>query len=222
MIRINLLREGRGAAKGAAAAPGGAAAAGGPANLNLILIGLLVGLGLLIGGGWWLLRKQELSRKQSTIATKEVEAQSLEKIIKEVEAFERRRNSLESRIALINRLKQNQKGPVRLLDHISRDLPDLVWLDKMTLEGNRITIDGRTLNANAAATFVENIKGDEMFEEPEFKQLAAQQGAGGITVYAFNMTFPFRYLAPPAETATAGESGDAAGAADDADAEPQS
>lgn len=208
MIKINLLREGRGATRAAAAAPG--AVASGPANRNLILLVALFALGALLGSGWTLIKWRGITAKRAEVSAREVEAAKLKKIIDEVARFEKRRDSLEKKIELINQLKQNQKGPVRLLDRISRDLPDLVWLDRMTLAGNQITIAGRTLNPNAAATFVENIKGDPMFDEPEFNALAAQ---GGENVYRFDMRFNFRYQGDEAAAAAEGEQGAGAPAA---------
>ena len=207
MIKINLSREGRGSARAASAAPGaGAGMAAAPANVNNILVVSLLVLGLLIGGGWTALKWNERNKKQATVNSMQAEADDLREIIEEVERFERRRDSLEKRIALINQLKQNQKGPVRLLDHISRDLPDLVWLDSMALAGSQITISGRTLNPNAAATFVENIKADPMFDEPEFNTLSAEAGGtSGVNVYRFEMRFNFRYLADAEPAASKGE-----------------
>ncbi|HEU5163695.1 MAG TPA: PilN domain-containing protein [Thermoanaerobaculia bacterium] len=203
MIKINLLREGRGATRAAAAAPG--AVSSGPANRNLILLIAIVALGALLGGGWTLVKWRGITAKRAEVTAREEEAAKLKKIIEEVERFEKRRDSLEKRIALINQLKQNQKGPVRLLDRISRDLPDLVWLDRMQLSGNQILISGRTLNPNAAATFVENIKGDPMFDEPEFNNLAAQ--GRDDAVYRFDMRFNFRYQGDEAAAAAEGEAG---------------
>jgi Tfp pilus assembly protein PilN len=209
VIKINLLREGRGATRAAAAAPGAAAA--GPANRNMILLIAILALGALLGGGWTLIKWRGITAKRAEVAEREAEAAKLKKIIEEVERFEKRRDSLENRIALINQLKQNQKGPVRLLDRISRNLPDLVWLDRMALSGNQITITGRTLNPNAAATFVENIKGDPMFDEPEFNNLAAQGRDSGV--YRFDMRFNFRYQGDEAAAAAESEQGAAAPAA---------
>ena len=215
MIKINLVREGR-AVRGAGAAPGMVAAAqvaaGGETNFNnLLIIGGLV-LGVLIAGGWWLTEKHKLSERQDLVATKQVEAQRLEAIIKEVEEYQRRKDSLQRRIDLINQLKQNQKGPVKIMDRISQDLPDLVWLDKMTMSGGAITINGRGLNPNAIANFVENIKNDPLFEEPDLSSLA--QTSVVPLVYSFDMNFRFSY-APKTEagatgaTSTTGTSGTA-------------
>lgn len=178
-----------------------AVAAAGPSNLNNILMigGLIVGV--VVGGGWWLLEKNKLSDRRDQVATKEVEAQRLESIIKEVEEYQKRKDSLQKRIDLINQLKQNQKGPVKIMDRVSQDLPDLVWLDRMVMSGGQITLNGRGLNPNAIANFVENIKNDPLFEEPDLSSL--NQVSLNPLVYSFDMTFHFTY-APKGEAGAAG------------------
>jgi len=204
LIKINLVREGR-AVRGAGAAPGTAAAAvaaaGGPSNLNTMLVVAGLALGAVVGGGWWVIEKNKLSDRRGQVATKQVEAQRLESIIKEVEEYQKRKDSLQKRIDLINQLKQNQKGPVKIMDRVSQDLPDLVWLDRMNMSGGLITISGRGLNPNAIANFVENIKNDPLFEEPDLSSL--NQASVNPPVYNFEMTFHFTY-APKGEAGAAG------------------
>lgn len=203
MIKINLAREGR-AVRGAGAAP--AAAAGVPAvtagtNINNILVGALVVLGILAAVGYWLWQKRELRNREETVVQREAEAKKLESIIAEVEDYQRRKDSLQNRIDLINQLKQNQKGPVRIMDQISRDLPDLVWLDDMTINAGRVSVSGRGLNPNAIALFIENIKNDPYFEEPTVG--AVTQVSAVPLVYAFDMNFAFTYTAKGSEAAAA-------------------
>lgn len=193
MIKINLVREGR-AVRGAGAAPvTAAAAAAGPgaSNLNNILIVGLVLLAGLVALGYWFLQKRALDERKEIVDQRTVEAKKLEAIIKEVEDYQKRKDSLQRRIDLINQLKQNQKGPVRIMDQISRDLPDLVWLDRMTISGGRISLTGRGLNPNAIALFVENVKNDPYFEEPQLGTMA--QVSSAPVVYSFDMNFGFTY-----------------------------
>ncbi len=204
MIKINLAREGR-AVRGAGAAPAAmtvSAAGPGASNLNNILILGLIVLAALAALGYWFLKKNQLADRKATVAQMESEAQKLEDIIKEVEDYQKRKDSLQHRIDLISQLKQNQKGPVRIMDQISRDLPDLVWLDRMEIAGGTITLAGRGLNPNAVALFVENIKNDPYFEEPQVGTL--QQVSSNPVVYSFDMNFAFSYTPkPPAGSAPA-------------------
>jgi Tfp pilus assembly protein PilN len=199
LIKINLVREGR-AVRGAGV-PTGMPAAAGPGNANNILVvgGLI--LGVLIAGGWWYMQKRTLAERQETVAQKQSEATRLEQIIKDVANYQKEKDNLQKRIDLINQLKQNQRGPVLLMDHLSQDLPDLVWLDKMSVGGGIVTIDGRGLNPNAIANFVENVKNDAMFEEPDLSSVT--QVSTTPLVYSYSMKFHFSYV-PKGDAAAAG------------------
>lgn len=164
---------------------------GGGTSINNILVITLAVLGVLAAGGYWFWQKRELSHRQDVVRQRQAEATKLETIIREVESYQKRKDSLQQRIDLINQLKQNQKGPVRILDQISRDLPDLVWLDRLSIEGQKITLAGRGLNANAIANFVENVKKDPFFEEPSVG--AVTQASVEPLVYTFDMNFAFTY-----------------------------
>jgi Tfp pilus assembly protein PilN len=202
LIKINLVREGR-AVRGAGAAPAAAAAGAGgtgAANINNILVVAMLVLGLLASAGYWFFYKRELRQREEIAEQRQGEAQKLESIIKEVDDFQKRKDSLQQRIDLINQLKQNQKGPVRIMDQISRDLPDLVWLDTMDINAGRISLTGRGLNPNAIALFIENVKNDQFFEEPQVGQLS--QISSAPVVYSFDMTFGFTYTPKGAPGAT--------------------
>ncbi|MGA7614150.1 MAG: PilN domain-containing protein [Thermoanaerobaculia bacterium] len=214
MIKINLIREG-GRAAVRSGGPSQAFVAAGPStptNVNNLLIVALVIAGLVVSGGFWFIKHQQLVGKQEQVAARTIEAQKLEAIIKEVEDYQKRRESLEQRIKLINDLKRNQKGPVRVMDHISRDLPDLLWLDSMSLNGDTITLVGRALNPNAVANFVENLKGDPLFEEPAVGEVSQQGQTSNAAVYRFTMNFHFKTPAEGGET-TDSQTGDTAPAA---------
>lgn len=220
MIKINLVREGR-AVRGTAAAPQPMAAAmatpgGGGVQINNVIILACLVLGMLAAAGYWFWHKRELKNRENIVAERTVEAQKLEGIIREVEQYQRRKDSLQQRIDLINQLKQNQKGPVRIMDQVSRDLPDLVWLDAMDINAGRITLAGRGLNPNAIALFIENIKNDPYFEEPSVG--AVSQISASPLVYGFDMNFAFSYAPknappPPPGGAATGTAGTTTGAA---------
>jgi type IV pilus assembly protein PilN len=199
VIRINLVREGRAAVRGASASGASASSISGPSNLNNILLLGMIGVGVLLAAGYWFINWREQKSLEAEVASQSAVAQQLDAIIKEVEGFTARKESLEKRIKTINELKKNQKGPVRILDRISADLPDLVWLDKMTLNGTQIAVEGRGLNTLAIANYVEAIEKDPLFDEPEVGQVT-QESSGTTSVYTFEMKFNFSYT-PPGEAA---------------------
>lgn len=184
MIRINLLTEARAAAarKKTAFLPSGARLN------NLILLGG-VAAGLLYVGITALVLTSKSRHLDEDIARANEEVARLKSIIDEVKGYEDKKASLESKIQLINDLKTNQKGPVRLMDEISKALPDLVWLTELTVSGQQVNLKGRTLSPNAVATYLENIKKSPFFAEPVFRNLGREGGSAGLYVWEMSLTF---------------------------------
>jgi type IV pilus assembly protein PilN len=204
LIRINLLTE----ARAAAAKKKGPALPTGAKLNNLLLIGGVV-LGLLYIGVMALVLTNHRRRLDEEIGKAKEEVARLKSIIDEVKGYEDKKKSLEEKIALINNLKTNQKGPVRLMDEISKALPDLVWLSDLSIQGDQLTLKGKTLSPNAVATYLENLKKSPYFAEPVFKNLGRETGPQGI--YSWEMTVTFTHGKPGAVEASTGAQPGAAG-----------
>jgi type IV pilus assembly protein PilN len=184
LIRINLLTEARAAAarKKTAFLPSGARLN------NLILLGG-VAAGLLYIGIMALTLTSKSRHLDEDIARANEEVARLKSIIDEVKGYEQKKASLEAKIQLINNLKTNQRGPVRLMDEISKALPDLVWLTSVTVTGQDVNLKGRTLSPNAVATYLENIKKSPFFAEPVFRNLGREGGSQSIYTWEMSLTF---------------------------------
>jgi type IV pilus assembly protein PilN len=184
VIRINLLTEAKQAAakKKAPILPTGA-------RLNNLLFIAGLSLGVLYIGITALILTSKRRHLEEDIGRARLEADRLKSIIEEVQGYEQKKASLQAKIDLINNLKQNQKGPVRLMDEISKALPDLVWLTSLDVSGGQVTMRGRTLSPNAVSTYLENLKKSPYFKEPVFKNLGLEGGGQGI--YVWEMTLQF-------------------------------
>jgi type IV pilus assembly protein PilN len=202
LIRINLLTEARAAA---AKRKGPALPTGAKLN-NLLLIGGLA-LGLIYIGTMFLVLGSRNRKLDAEIGQAREEVARLKSIIDEVKGYEDKKRSLEEKISLINSLKTNQKGPVRLMDEVSKALPDLVWLTDMTMQGNQLTMKGRTLSPNAVATYLENLKKSPYFAEPVFKNLGREAGPQGIYAWEMAVTFTFGRAAPGQQPGAAAATG---------------
>lgn len=184
MIRINLLTEAKAAAvrKKAPVLPTGA-----KLNNLLFMAGIAAGIAYIAIMGF--VRVSTRRQLDEEITKARLEADRLKSIIEEVKGYEEKKKSLEDKINLINNLKTNQKGPVRLMDEISKALPDLVWLTSLEVSGNLITMKGRTLAPTAVATYLENLKRSPFFAEPVFRTLGQEGGGQGIYSWEMNLTF---------------------------------
>lgn len=201
MIKINLLPDSRPVKK-----KKGVTALGGAGRLNMILLGAAIGVAaLVILVQWWLLTSQ-IKDLDEKIRRDQLEVARLESVLREVKDFEGKKARLQKKVDLINQLRVNQKGPVRLMDEVSNALPDLVWLEKMEYKGSTIGLEGKALNPPAIGNFIENLRKVKAFQEPTLQDMTACS-AGAANLYCFRLNFTFSALdrtqgeAPPAPAA---------------------
>jgi len=164
MIKINLLAE-RKAAKAKARAKAASSfnfEMGG--SQNLLLAGIMV-VGFLVATGWWWARVSELNRVRQAKVTAEVELKRLEDVRKKAEAFKKQKELLERKINLITELKKKQAVPVHILDQVSRNLPEFMWLDSLTANSNAISIVGKATTYNAVSNLYDNLRASGQFSD---------------------------------------------------------
>jgi type IV pilus assembly protein PilN len=184
MIKINLLSEGK-----RPAAVRKARGAGEVRDLALWMLLLGALLGVLAAAGYWWYLNGKLKEKQEEVAQAQKEVDALQAVIKEVEDFKKKKKNLADKIAIINELKSNQRGPVRVMDYISRALPELLWLDRLKMNASSIEIEGRAFNPNAVANFMDNLDKVPEFKEPVLKDTNAEGN-----VYRFSISFDYSFL----------------------------
>src|SRR3954447_13570210 len=203
MIKINLLSEGKRPA--AVRKKSAAKLEGQGVGQWMLLAGILIGLAAF--GIAWYLQDQKTTAKQQEVAAAQREVDQMASVIKEVEDYKGKKAELERKIGIINDLKANQRGPVRVMDYVSRALPELLWLDRMEMKASTIDIEGRAFNTNAVANFIENLDKVPEFDEPTLKSTEAQQG--GIYKFVINFNYSFALHKPTVEGGTSGTSASA-------------
>ena len=127
---------------------------------------LILVVGLLGIGYWYWTLNENSSRVDREIAAANAEATRLRTLLTEVQQFEARRGQLTQRVQLIEQLRGGQSVPVQLLDHVSRSLPDMLWLTSMTKNGPELTIQGRSTTLIALSDFVGNLGTNALLMKP--------------------------------------------------------
>ena len=164
MIKINLLAERRAAkakAKDKASTSVNFEMGG---SQNLLLAGIMV-VGLLVSGVWWWARVSELDRVGNEKVAAEAELKRLEDVRKKAEAFKTQKDLLERKINLITELKKKQAVPVHILDQVSRNLPEFMWLESLTASSNAISIVGKATTYNSVSNLYDNLRASGQFSD---------------------------------------------------------
>ena len=157
MIRINLLGVERKTKK--------ALAFDLSQQLTLLCSLVIVVAACLIGWWYWSLN-QASAQVDLEIAAAQQEAARLQSLLAEVKQFEGRRAQLRQRVSLIEQLRGGQSVPVQMLDHVSRSMPDMLWLTEMQQEGTTLTLSGRSTTLISLSDFVGNLGRSPLLKRP--------------------------------------------------------
>jgi Tfp pilus assembly protein PilN len=140
MIRVNLLpKAGRAATSGDWRMVG--AGFGG--------LGLLVILGAL----WWMVSSQA-SSLEGQINSIQSEIKRLETVAKQVDQYKAEKKLLEERVRVIQTLLSSQSIPVHLMQVLNDELPDEIWLNSISMTGNKLVLRGYSFTDFGIANFM--------------------------------------------------------------------
>lgn len=131
-----------------------------------VAIGALV---LTVGSGVWgyFTQNTYLEARQDELAQVEAEVKRLEAIIKEVQQFEEKKALLDKKVGAIEEIKTKQRRPARLLDDVSRSLPDQLWLTSVKETNSGVQISGKSFDNVGIAAFMENLERSSSFGSVE-------------------------------------------------------
>jgi type IV pilus assembly protein PilN len=176
---------------------------------------VIFGLTALGVSGWYVSLTREASRLEAEIVVAQLEATRLEAVLAEIARAEAHRTQLQQRVAIIEDLRRGQSVPVQLLDHVSRSLPEMLWLTSLDQKPDAVNIEGRTTTLISLADFVANLGTNALVTKPidivnSQVEVATTTGGPGVDVIKFSVKAP---LAPrPVPDAGAPDAGAPGGA----------
>lgn len=94
------------------------------------------------------------------------ELTTLADVLERRNEFESRSAELARRVTLIEELRAGQGGPVRMLDQVSRALPDGVWFTELRQQGDSVTIQGRATGLTGLSDLVVGMESSGYFALP--------------------------------------------------------
>ena len=189
MIRINLLGAPKPKTKKSAAAS--------LPSFNLGNLGGPVVLGatvLLIAGagnvGYW----YKLDREQKAIAVQMRQAELKNRELADIKAkyLERQKQAenYKRRVDVIDQLRNNQSGPVNLLNMIGDTVneTEAVWLNSLQDQGASVAIDGMALSSDAVANLITNLQKTGFFRNIEIKESYQDENVKDMQAFEFTLT----------------------------------
>ena len=194
MIRTNLLGRPRPRVKRRVAITGA---------YQIALILIPISLGLLLLTFHWYATQRVIREAQAQVDTLKAEKARLTQVQQEVERFEQKKKEIEANIEIISTLKENQSGPVRLLEavHETVSMTETLWLTSIEEKGGTLEFKGLAGSVEAVANFMTNLSQSGFFQSVEIKDAVQKQQKEGTSNYEFTLLVKFG-APPPAEGAS--------------------
>jgi type IV pilus assembly protein PilN len=152
MIRINLLKPESKDLRETVTAPG-APKVKGQNRGSLVFLLLVIGL-----GAFYFLQQKAFDRENDLLAKAQQEKSQLQYVEAKLEEQRLARESLDKKITLIETLNAQRDLAPRLMDELSRRLPEWVWLTEAVYDAKGIQIKGRALSNNLIADFITSLE----------------------------------------------------------------
>ena len=189
MIKVNLLSPGK-----KEVAPGAPSAAfveeekEPKINMGAVLGAVLLTVGII--GYLYLSQSSELSRKQSLLSERQARKAELDKVLKTVAQLEATKLRLDKKVKIIQELKNRQQAAVRMMDEVSKALPENVWLTRLTFKGDLVNLEGQASTNYLVADFISNMKVSNYFFDERFNG-STRRLVAGAEIFSFKLTIRF-------------------------------
>ncbi len=160
---------------------------------QVILAVLVLVLVLIALGYYWKTQNDRIKMLENdTMAAKKQIAEQ-DNLLKEVKNVEEERKKVSEKIEIIEKLKQNQAGPVMLLDVVSTALPKGVDISSLSESNNNVNIDGEAFTNEDVVRFIDNLKASPLLKGVTLLE-TNQSTQDKVDIYKYKLQFVYKGL----------------------------
>lgn len=160
MIRINLLKPEKKEIKRTPEAPSPEYK---KEKKSQPLFGLIFLLLIVVVVAGYLWQRKTLNEEQDLLEKAQAEKRELQGVLVKLDQLEQQKTVLERKMNLINQLKSRQGIAVTILDELSKQIPDWVWLTEVSYSGQMVRLKGKAFSNNLIADYIYNLEESPYF-----------------------------------------------------------
>jgi Tfp pilus assembly protein PilN len=162
---------------------------------NLVFLLLIIAL-----AGLYFYQKKAMDEERQLLSLAQEEKSKLQDVSAKLTELQKQKEAYDKKIALINLLKSQRDLAVRIMDQLSRVLPEWVWLNDVTFETKSVQIRGNALSNNLIADYISSLENSPYFEGVNLIS-STQRTQGNDQYLEFSLTAsivnPKQMTAPP-------------------------
>jgi len=129
-----------------------------------------------------------------------------------VEEYKAAKQELETKLAIIDTLETGKLWVPRMLDNLAESMPDKMWVEKLSMRGGSVSLEGFSIDHETIAVFMKTLEASPYFHGVEL-QLTEKKDVGGVPMKSFSIVTQTNPKASDANTAQLGGAGQPSAAA---------
>lgn len=153
-----------------------------------VVAGASAALGLFIVVAGYSILEQRISTQDGRNVFLQAEIDRLDKQISEIEVLRTKRKDLLDRKQVVERLQANRGEIVRLLDQLTRQTPEGVYLKLIEQKDDTVKMVGRSLSNARISTYMRSLNDSPAFEMPTLVEIkAVKEGGQRLNEFVMNV-----------------------------------
>ena len=135
-------------------------------------------------GAYWYILNRQVGTLTASRNQLRAEDQRLKDLKNKLTQFEKMKQVRQSRIEVIEKLKESQTGPVLLLNHVIRSIPRdaQIWLTALEQKGEKVQIAGFALHSDDIPDFMSNLSANQVFKSVELELIQEDKEAARFSL----------------------------------------
>jgi type IV pilus assembly protein PilN len=156
--------------------------------------GLALGLVIVLIFAFAIFKTNSINKERRLLGAAQDEKAKLGDVEAKLTQVEAQKTIIMKKINLISELKTFREGALRIMDDLSKNIPDWVWLEEVTYDKKQVQIKGKALSNKLIADYISNLEASPTFEKVDLIS-SIQQTRGTERVLEFLLTTNY---VPPA------------------------
>ncbi len=120
----------------------------------------------------------KIAAQELVVAKLKAERKTLKSKIGEVGKYKKLQSALQSKLDVLDSLREGKTGPVRLLDELSTALPGKMWLTKFSEKGATLSVNGVSVDEETVASFMRSLNASLYYRSVELKSIKQIKNGG--------------------------------------------
>jgi len=129
--------------------------------------------------------RSDLTTAKASIAQLEADIERYKPQQVLVEGFKQQKKQLQDKLDIIASLEQARSGPVRVLDELSSNVPDRLWLTGIVTKGKGILLEGKSLDTGVVADFLRSLNVSPFFSNVDLDKTSGGEIVRGVRLVNF-------------------------------------